>query len=147
MFEINNSDRIDIINEIVKLLPSENIIEYKKNIEALTLLFEGQDANTLGVLYNAIEKGKFQDYYKKLKDYYESEGKNISVQERGFARNVNRIVLETILQKETEIANNERDPKDRKYWPRDVQMIAEHLGSVKMELFFLNCYKEIAGKK
>jgi hypothetical protein len=147
MRELDKEQTKEVINEILTFLHKDKRNEANKNINDLVNLFEGQDMNTLGVLYNSAEKGRFEEFYKKLKDYYENDGKNVSVNNRVYARNVGAIILEDIVKKETEIANKERDPKDRKYWPRNVQMIAEHLDSVKMELFFLNCYREIAGER
>lgn len=143
--ELESEHRTEVISTILGLLPEGERGKYQEGIAKLTKSFEGQDANTLGVLYRAAEKDRFEEFYNKLEEYYEKEGQHVSVERRGAARNVNSIVLEDIVKKETEIANKERDPKDRTYWPKKVQILAKNLGSVKMELFFLNCYREIMG--
>ena len=146
MYELNKKNRTKIRDSLVQLLPVPKQDEARKTIDNLADIFEGQDMNTVGLLYEAAEVGKFDEYATKLKEYYEQEGKNVSVENRSVARNQNIFVLRDIVAKENQIAEGARAKSDRDYWPNQVQTLAKYLGSVKMELFFANCFREIMKK-
>ena len=146
MYELTTDDRKGIVDEILRLLPGRDHDDTRRTIEDLADKFEGQDINTVGLLYRAAEAGKFDDYARKLDDYYEKEGQNIPVGERCYARNKDLRILRDIDQKETEIEAGTRPREHRSYWPLEIQGLARHLGSVKMELFFASCFQEVMKK-
>ncbi len=145
MYEINRDQRKEIVDEILKLI-SDNKDITRKTIDDLVDKFEGQDMNAIGLLYRAAEASRFEEYVAKLNDYYTKDGQYVSVDNRKAARNYNITILRDIVNKETEIVNLERPASHRNYWPIEVQTLAKSLGSVKMELFFADCFQEIMKK-
>jgi hypothetical protein len=143
MYELNKEDRKRAVDELVLLIPHSKRDKARKNINNLADLLEGQDMNAVGLLYRAAEVGKFDYYVKKLQDYYKQDGQNVPIDTRIVARNQNIKMLRDIVEKETQIAAKSRPKADRKYWPRQIQILARYLGSVKMELFFADCFEEI----
>lgn len=142
-YELTPKKREAVFVPMLQLLPQSKRESAKKIINEIMDLYEGQDANAMGVLYRAAEKGCFEKYVKKLESYYEKEGKYVPVQFRHLARRQPLALLETILKQEEEIQAGKRPEKDRERWPKPLQNIHEHPESIKMELFFANCYKEI----
>jgi predicted RNA-binding protein with RPS1 domain len=144
MYELNKEERKRAIDELVLLMQYSIRDKARKTANNLADLFEGQDLNAVGLLHRAAETGKFDYYVKKLQDYYRQEGQNVSVDIRSVARNWNiGVLLRDIVEKETQIADKTRPRTDRKYWPKKIQILARYLGSVKMELFFADCFKEL----
>ncbi|MBN2052079.1 hypothetical protein JW756_01115 [Candidatus Woesearchaeota archaeon] len=143
MYELNKEDRKQVVDDLALLIPNSKRCEARKIVNELADLFEGQDMNAVGLLYRSAEARRFDYYVKKLRVYYEQEGKNVPISIRSIARNQNIGVLKDIVEKENQIMNGSRPKSDRKYWPKQVQILARYLGSVKMELFFADCLKEI----
>lgn len=147
MYELNPQKRKEVMGELLQLLPPSKRNEARKTVNELADLFEGQDLNTIGVLWRAAEVNKFDDYTAKLKDYYTREGQYISVRSRRTARNYNVGLLRAIAIQEKQIAEGFRPESERRYWPQQFRELIKDLGSVKMELFFADCFEEIMKKK
>lgn len=143
MYEIKKEERAGIIDELVRLLPDEKKADATTRVDHLADLYEGQDQNTIGVLWRAAEMGRFDEFAERLQEYHDEKGQHISVKERAYARNQDARVLNMLLQKEREIEAGTRHPKDRSYHPKALQDLARHVSSMEMELFFMDCYREM----
>lgn len=144
MFELAREDRDSVIADMLKFVPGKERERVQRLTNEVVDLFEAQDTNALGVLYRAAEKKKFDEYVKKLKNYYEKEGKDVSVNIRSGPRNQNITVLRSILEKEEQIQNGKRDRKDRTYLPQPLQNLMKYPGAIKMEIFFFDCLRNLA---
>jgi hypothetical protein len=140
-------ERESMVAELVELLPAEGREEAKKKVMELSDLFEGQDLNTLGVLGRAAEKGRFDEYEQKLREYHQEKGQYVSPSDRKLIceTQIPEPILRMMAQKEDEIAMGTRPVEDRDRHPRKIAALMPKRGAVKMEIFFLDCYKEIMG--
>ncbi len=141
--QIPVSERSGVLDELLELIPRGQRASARKTANKLADLYEGQDANVIGVLWRAAQRGKFDEYTRKLHDYYNTDGKNVPVNVRSLPAGQNPAILETLLKKEEQIAAGTRDPKDRSYHPRVLQNIMRHPEAIRMELFFLKCYQDM----
>lgn len=144
--QIPLEQRKEILDEMVLLVPSEKRQQVLKVTNELADLYEGQDANTIGVLWRAAQKGKFDEYAQKVREYYNTEGKNVAVELRPLPAGMNPGILEMLLTKEEQIRSGDRDPKDRLYLPKAGQKVMVHPEAIRMELFFLKCYQDMGVK-
>ncbi len=144
--QIPLEQRKEMLDEMVLLVPIEKRQQALKVTNELADLYEGQDLNTIGVLWRAVQKGKFDEYAQKLREYYNSEGKNVAVEVRSLPAGMDPGILEMLLKKEEQIRSGDRDPKDRLYLPKIGQNIMVHPESIRMELFFLKCYLDMGVK-
>ena len=144
--QIPIEQRKEILEEMMSLVPKNTREQTLKVTNELADKYEGQDANTIGVLWRAAQKGKFSEYAKKLSEYYDKEGQKVSVQVRSLPAGQDPVILEMLLKKEEQIRAGDRDPKDRLYLPKIGQKIMQYPEAIKMELFFLSCYVEMGVK-
>lgn len=143
MAQISTSD---IINKLTGMFPADKRSVVKNTVSEIVGLYEGQDVNAMGVLWRAVEKDRFDEYATKLKEYHASEGKNVPVVARSVVVGQNTVILETVLKREEEIAQGIRPATDRQYLPKEIQKLANYLGAIRMELFFLKCYRDLGVK-
>lgn len=139
MYQLNKKARNKTITTILATLPKNERGEKRAEVNEIVDLFEEQDANALGVLHRAAEKGRFEEYIGKLKDYYQREGKDVPVDERPIARFQPAGELSYWLKR------NRNGKADNPNLPNEVKNLIEHPESIKMELFFAKCYEEIMG--
>lgn len=146
-YVVQEQDRENIASELVYMLPENERDGAKKKILEIADLFEGQDENAIGLLWRAAEHERFDEYAQKLLDYHQEKGQYVSPSDRrAISRaNLQEPVLRMMAQREEQIANGTRPAKDRTYLPEQMQKLITKRGAVNMELFFLDCYRDLMG--
>ncbi len=143
MYKLPEKAQKDFIKTVCDLLHQKDREQAKSKLEELTRKYDGQEINTLSVMYWAAKRDKFDEYVTKLEDRYESDGKDITPHERSKVVNVQIDALEVCLRKELEIRDGRRSPKDRSYMPKVFQRIMRCPEAIQEELFFFECYQDL----
>ena len=123
-----------VVSGLVKLFPEEEKARVGEEARYLLSLYQGQEINTIGVLYGAAEKQRFDEFARKLKDYHEKTGKDVPIDDRALPIGVDVRVLERIV--------SPRGMKNPNF-PPQLQNLQKHPEAVRMEIFFWNCYQEL----
>ncbi len=128
LYEMASSERENAINQLVSGLPSDDHPEAIKTINEICDLFPKHDVLTIGVLGTAVEKGVFNDYVFRLKNYHETKGFYESVKKEVKSNNENLVEIRSMLESMEQYRNRHN-------------MKTDYLHSVKMQLFFLDCHE------
>lgn len=145
MYQLTQTHRREVLDEMLKIVPDSDRKRIRDATNKIADLYEGQDANALGVLYRAAEKNRFGEYASRLESFYEKDGKHVPVSARALPVGQHLGFLSSLLMQEEQIERGKRPKEDRKRWPRQIQNILQYPEAIKMELFFGECYKEIIG--
>lgn len=150
MLQISVEERQEILRTFVREchVPERKREGVFKTINELADLYEGSDSNVIGVLWRAMERGteEFDKYAKKLQNYYKSKVAKIPANARSLVSGQDIATLEMLLQREEQIARGERVAKDRMFLPKYAQEMSKYPDAIRMELFFMDCYKEMGVK-
>jgi hypothetical protein len=128
------SQRSQALTTVLRLLPEDQRTQARSEIESLVECFDGQEVNTLGVLYRATEKGKFHEFAGKLRDYYLREGKKVPLETRGLPIGQDVQILRHLISRAGQTNPN---------FPPQLEALQRSPAAIKMELFFFDCYEEI----
>jgi hypothetical protein len=132
-----------VIDDLVEMLPQERRPECSQTLDNLANMYEGQDLNTMGIMWWAAKRDRFDEYATKLTEYHEEKAQHIPPEQRSAVAGQNIKVLKICLQKEYEIREGRRSPKDREYLPRQLQNLMTYTGAIELEIFFFNCYRDL----
>jgi len=145
MLHIPREQRSEFLDSIVAMFPEEKREDVITTVNDLADLYEGQDANIMGILYRAAEKKRFDEYAEKLQQHHQEHGNKVSWEGRSFVRGQDNTILRMLLMKEEQIQRGTRPEKDREYHPKVLQTMMKYPAAIREELFFLDCYREIMG--
>ncbi len=81
--EIGNSGLALALDEISKHMPKEKIDEARKRAKAIIIEYSGQDMYAASVLVYAAERGKFDEYARRMEKNFEDDFSYVSPEARG----------------------------------------------------------------
>lgn len=143
MYLISSDGRAKVVESVLRFLPPESRDNARTAITEIADLFEGQDANALGVLHRAAERGRFHEYVGRLRDFYETKGKAVPVDVRPLPVFADPVILSRLLFVEKTIQLGHKSPDERTLYPRNFQEMMRSPEAIEMELFFLDCYRRL----